>query len=187
MIKINLLDWRQARREQRQKGFFIALGGTAVAGLAVVMSMVMKINGDIEFQQQRNQRLKNEISTLNRQIAEIEKLEKLKSDLLARMRIIEELQRSRTQIVHFFDEIVTTKPPGLYLTSLKQQGKTTTVNGISESNGRISTYIRNLDGSDWFQGAKLIVIRTKDQQRRRLGEFTLQFSEQQKAKEEDAG
>ena len=189
MVKINLLDWRQARREQRQKNFFIALGATAALGLAIVGGMVMKINGDIEFQQQRNQLLKNEIVALDRQIAEIQKLEKLKQDLLARMRIIEDLQRSRTRIVHFFDEIVATTPEGIYLTSIKQQGKTTTLNGVSESNGRVSTYIRNIEASDWFANVKLNVIKARNEKRRRYGEFTLQFNEEKQAKsdQEDAG
>ncbi len=175
MIKINLLDWRQARRERRQKNFIAALAGTAVLGLAIVFAMVSKINGDIEHQQQRNQRLNGEIAQLNKQIKEIAELEKVKQDLLARMRIIEELQQSRTEIVHFFDQVVATTPPGLYLTELKQQGTTTVVNGMSESNGRVSTYIRNLDASEWFSNARLIVIKAKTDQRRRYSEFSLSF------------
>lgn len=175
MIKINLLDWRQAQRERRQKSFLGALAGSAVLGLAIVIAMIAKINADIEYQQQRNNRLSQEIRTLDKKIAEIAKLDKVKQDLLARMRIIEELQQSRTQIVHFFDQVVATVPAGLYLEELKQTGASTQVKGISESNGRVSTYIRNLDGSDWFANSSLVVIKAKDKDRRRYSEFTLNF------------
>jgi type IV pilus assembly protein PilN len=189
MIKINLLDWREAKREQRQKQFLISLAGTAALGAVVVLAMNMKVTGDLEFQRSRNDHLRAEITAMDKQIAEIKALEKVKTNLLARMRVIEELQRSRTEIVHFFDEVLTTAPAGLYITELAQSGRTTKVSGVAESNGRVSSYIRNLDASPWFEKAKLIVIRTDDKNRRRQSDFQLQFnlSKQSGSTEEDAG
>ncbi len=189
MIKINLLDWRQAQRDKRQKDFGVALALTAVLGAAVTFGINAKVTGDVEFQQSRNAQLKREIKDMDKAIAEIKTLDKVKQDLLARMRIIEELQRSRTEIVHFFDEVVTTIPDGLYLKELSQNGRTTTINGIAESNGRVSSYIRNLDASDWFEDARLIVIKAEDKNRRRYSDFKLQFrtTKQSSADQEDVG
>lgn len=184
MIRINLLDWREAQRQERQKQFFIALAIAAFVGAAIAYTMNAKVVGDVDFQKSRNARLKQEISLMDKQIKEIDSLEKVKADLLARMRIIEELQRSRTEIVHFFDELVTTAPAGLYLKSLQQKDRTTSVNGVAESNGRVSTYIRNLDGSLWFEKSRLIVIQSQKDNRRRHSDFQLQFQASKK-KEED--
>ena len=94
------------------------------------------------------------------------------------MRIIEELQASRAQTVHFFDEIVSTLPEGVHLSEIKQQGKATTINGVAESNGRVSTYLKNLDASDWFANPRLVVIKTteSDGGRGRVAEFTVQVT-----------
>lgn len=185
MIKINLLDWRETQRQQRQQQFFIALAGTLVAAAASAYAINSNVQGDIAHQMTRNDLLRQEISTMDKQIEEIKKLEKVKDDLLARMRIIEELQRSRSRIVHFFDEIVTTTPQGLYIKQLTQTGKTTRISGVAESNGRVSSYIRNLDESPWFDDAKLIVIKSKDGSRRKYNDFQLQFKEAQQSDGED--
>lgn len=186
MIKINLLDWREAQRQQRQKNFFTALAITAALGAAVVFGINTKVQGDISHQNARNNLLKSEIKQMDNLIKEIDKLEKVKADLLARMQIIEELQRSRTRIVHFFDQIVTTAPAGLHITQLEQKNKQTRIKGVAESNGRVSTYIRNIDGSDWFHQAKLIVIETRETERRKFSDFELNFKDVPPAGEEDS-
>ncbi len=186
MIKINLLDWREVQRQQRQKQFFTALVGTLVAGAAVAYGINAKVQGDISHQIARNNLLKQESKAMDKQIEEIKQLEKVKADLLARMRIIEELQRSRTRIVHFFDEVVATTPPGLYITRLAQSGKNTQITGVAESNGRVSSYIRNLDNSPWFDQARLIVIETQEKSRRKYNDFQLQFTEAKQGTDEEA-
>ncbi|MGJ8669373.1 MAG: PilN domain-containing protein [Oceanococcus sp.] len=186
MIKINLLDWREAKRQLRQQQFFIALGASLVAGAITAYAMNSKVTGDIDHQIARNNLLRQESKAIDKQIEEIKQLEKVKADLLARMRIIEELQRSRTRIVHFFDEVVGTTPPGLYITNLSQKGKVTRITGVAESNGRVSSYIRNLDNSDWFDNASLIVIEAREKTRRKYNDFQLQFSEAKQKSEEDS-
>lgn len=179
MIKrINLRDWREQRRQDKTKEFarLAAIGGLAAA--AVVGLALYTINGAVEHQQARNNLLNKEIRAIDRKIKEIEELERVKANLLARMRIIEELQASRAQTVHFFDEIVSTLPEGVHLTEIKQQGKATTINGIAESNGRVSTYLKNLDASEWFASPRLVVIKTTESEggRGRQAEFTVQVT-----------
>lgn len=185
MARINLLDWRHEKREKRQKNFVAALALTAIVGGAALYGMHSKVNGDIAFQQQRNDRLKQEIAAIDKLIVEINQLEKTRDALVARMRVIEQLQRSRTEIVHFFDELVTTVPDGLYVTEVVQKGRQTEVKGVAESNGRVSSYIRNLDASTWFTRAQLIVIRAAERGRQRLSEFQLQFNLVDKKKPEE--
>lgn len=175
MITINLLDWREARREAREKRFLGTLGAAAAISAAIVLLVWSGFNQAIERQNQRNRFLQDEIAKIDRQIEEIRELEKVRDNLITRMRIIERLQQSRAQIVHYFDQVVETLPDGVYLTSLKQNGDTTTVNGLAESNGRVSTYMVNLDESPWFDDPRLIVIKSVSQDRRRFANFTLTF------------
>jgi type IV pilus assembly protein PilN len=177
LIKINLLDWRAELREKRKKQFISAVAGALVASAAVVLLGMLYMNRAIENQLGRNQLLRDEIALIEKQIKEIEELEKVRSNLLARMQIIEQLQQSRTQVVHYFDEIVNTVPDGVYLTSVKQQGKNTAIDGVAESNGRVSTYMKSLDASPWFQDPKLVVIKTTEVKARRLSNFSLQVTE----------
>ncbi|MDT0634819.1 PilN domain-containing protein [Spectribacter hydrogenoxidans] len=187
LIRINLLDWREARREQRKKQFLTALGVAALGALGLVALGVFAYNSAIDSQQARNRFLQAEIAEIDKQIAEIEALEQTRDNLITRMRIIEELQQSRSQIVHYFDQIVETLPEGVYLTSLKQNGKTTTVNGIAESNGRVSAYMVNLDASAWFDDPRLVVIKGTSGGSQRAAEFTLNFRTVNPQKPDDEG
>ena len=177
LIKINLLDWRAGLRQQRKKQFINATAGALVATAGVVVLGLLSMNRAIENQQERNQILKDEIVLIEKQIKEIEELERVRDNLLARMQVIEQLQQSRAQIVHYFDELVNTVPEGVYLTSVKQQGATTSIDGVAESNGRVSTYMKNLDASPWFNDPRLVVIKTTESGARRLSNFSLQVTE----------
>lgn len=173
-IHINLLDWRKARRERLKKDFTTKLGLGVVAAGGVIVFGWLVVNGQLEHQNGRNKFLQTQIKEMEVKITEIEELERVRSNLLARMQVIEDLQASRTASVHFFDELVNTLPEGVNLTGLKQDGAKVTLDGIAESNGRISTYMKNLDASPWFAEPKLVVIKTVDQGPRRKAEFQLQ-------------
>lgn len=175
MLRINLLDWRDARRELRKQQFFKALGGAAVVSAGIIFLVLQLYGSAIDQQQQRNRYLKDQITQVDKQIKEIKDLEKTRDNLITRMRIIEELQQSRAQIVHYFEQVVKTLPEGVFLTSLKQHGTDTTVNGVAESNGRVSSYMVNLDGSKWFNDPRLVVIKTNKKNLRRAADFTLTF------------
>ena len=122
----------------------------------------------IDGQEQRNETLRAEIKQLDKQIEEINNLESAKQKFIARMEIIEKLQRSRPEIVHLFDEIVRTVPEGVYLTGVKQTDKRLKFEGIAQSSTRVSTFMRNIDGSEWLQNPELEVVETKTRPGRRL-------------------
>ena len=173
MIRINLLDWRNQRRERRRKKFLTSLVLAALASVAVVMVAVTYMKSSIDYQNQRNAFLQLEIKKVERQIKEIEALEKTRADLIARMQVIERLQRNRTESVHYFDEMVNTLPDGVYLSSLAQSGTQTKLTGLAESNGRISTYMKNFDANPRFTDPRLVVIKSQSTNYRRLSNFTL--------------
>lgn len=177
LIKINLLDWRTELRQARKKQFLNAAAGAVLVAAGLVVLGMLSMNRAIENQRARNQILKDEIVLIEKQIKEIEELEKVRDNLLARMQVIEQLQQSRAQIVHYFDELVNTIPEGVYLTSVKQQGATTSIDGVAESNGRVSTYMKNLDASPWFNNPLLVVIKTSESGGRRLSNFSVTVSE----------
>lgn len=181
MTKINLLDWRAERRARRLEQFrnFMVLG--LIVAVAVVGLGYFVMTGAIANQEERNNYLKQQIAEIDQKIKEIEDLERTKQNLLARMRVIEELQSSRSATVHFFDELVNTIPDGITLSSIKQVGDTVTIEGIAESNGRISSYIKSFESSQWFTDPKLVVIRTSEKERQREGQFTLRVKNLTKA------
>lgn len=171
---INLLDWRGARREQRKKEFATQLGIGVAFAAAIVGLVYINVTGAYEHQVARNDYLRQQIKEMDQKIKEIEDLERVRGNLLARMRVIEELQASRSAMVHFFDEIINTLPDGVNITGIKQQGANVTIDGVADSNGRISTYMKNLDASSWFDNPNLIIIKSNERDRRRKSEFQLQ-------------
>ncbi|VXB95646.1 Fimbrial protein [Luteimonas sp. 9C] len=162
MSRINLLPWRAERRKQRQKEFGVMVGIAAAAGVALWFLVNMYYNAQIDGQNERNAFLQQQIAAVDTQITEIDALESQRARLLARKAVIEQLQGNRSQMVHLFDQLVRTIPDGVLLTSLKQEGQTLTLEGRSQSNARVSTYMRSLDGSGWMTSPQLSVIEAQD-------------------------
>ena len=161
MARINLLPWRAERRKQRQKEFGVMLAFAALAGLALWFVVNTYYSGQIDGQNERNAYLQDQIKQVDIQIKEIEELDKQKSRLLARKEVIEQLQANRSQMVHLFDSLVRTIPDGVVLTSIKQEGEKLTLEGLSQSNARVSTYMRNLEGSGWMTRPELSIIEAR--------------------------
>ncbi|MGN8158915.1 PilN domain-containing protein [Salinisphaera sp. RV14] len=173
-VRINLLDWRAEQREYKRKRFIAQLVGAAVATVIVVGILpVLYYDHLIDAQQARDHYLQQQIATADKQLAEIRELKKTREDLINRMQVIGELQRSRSAIVHYFDQLTATIPDGVYLTGLDEKGATTTLDGVAESNARVSEYMTNLDNSPWFTNPRLIVIKRDDSHGKRRADFTL--------------
>jgi len=160
MPRINLLPHREAKRRERKLRFLVALGGAALAAGLAAFIAYLGYGSLIEAQQQRNELLRAQIRTLDKQIEEINDLEGAKQKLIARMEIIEKLQRSRPEIVHVFDEIVRTLPEGVYLTAVKQTGTKLKFDGVAQSSTRVSSFMRNIDASQWLRNPGLEVVQT---------------------------
>ena len=159
MARINLRPWREERRAEQQKEFLAILAGVAILGLLFVFLQDRWINSNIDEQQARNSYLSGEIASLERKIKEIDELKKRRDQLIARMRVIQELQGNRPVIVYMFDEMVRTLPDGVYFTSLSRKGDSISIQGRAESNNRISSLMRKLDGSDWFMEPNLTAVK----------------------------
>jgi len=173
MPRINLLPWRDAQRKQKRQEFILSIGAALTTAALVTLIGRWQMSASIEHQQQRNQVLNDAIAQLDLQIQEILGLENQKRTLLARMEIIETLQRSRPEIVHIFDEIVRTLPDGVYLTFLKQSGTRIELRGVAQSSTRVSAFMRNIDNSQWLADPSLQVVETKGRDTGRGAEFTL--------------
>src|SRR6202158_3786477 len=160
MPRINLLPWREGQRKERKLAFLVALGVAALAAGGASFAAYLLYGSMIESQQHRNQQLRVEIKTLDKQIEEINNLEVAKQKFIARMEIIEKLQRSRPEIVHVFDEIVRTLPEGVYLTGVKQTDKRLRFDGVAQSSTRVSSFMRTLAGWRWLRNPELEVVQT---------------------------
>ena len=187
MPSINLLPWREAERKKRQRDFGVAMGGAVIAGIAVIMVTMLIYSQMISGQQSRNQRLTDEIVELEKSIEEIDDLERQKERMLARMEIIEQLQKSRPEIVHLFDEVTRKLPEGVYLTAMRQSGSAVEITGIAQSSTRVSALMRQIDSSDWLTDPGVTRVETRDRGQQRQAEFVVTMTQTKSDDEEDAG
>ena len=161
MAHINLLPWREELRREQQRQFVTILGLSVILMGLIILVVHLRIAGMIDHQESRNRFLQAEISKVEKQIKEIEQLEEDKRRLLARMEVIQQLQRNRPEVVHLFDELARIIPDGIHLESMKQSGSDLVLNGIAQSNARISAFMRNIEGSDWLANPRLEIIQKK--------------------------
>ncbi len=162
MARINLLPWRAERRKQREREFYMMLVATAVAAVFVFFCASYWMGMRIDSQNERNTYLDQQIKLLEKDIEKIKNLEKVRSQLLARKEIIEDLQSNRSQMVHLFDQLSKSIPDGTRLTSLKQSGDKLTLEGVAESSTRVATYMRALENSPYLGKADLAKIESKE-------------------------
>ena len=155
MPRINLLPWRAELRQRRKKDFVVALAGSLVVAFGTVYLSKLTVQGWTSSQQARNEVLRGEIAELDKQIQEITGLESQRDRLVARMRVITKLQRSRPEVVHLFDEIVNSIPEGVHLLEVVQQGNRIAFRGAAQSSTRVSALMRNIDDSDWLRAPGL--------------------------------
>jgi type IV pilus assembly protein PilN len=189
MPRINLLPWREEDRKRRQREFLVAMGGSFVAAVVAVVLVIFVFSQMIDEQRSRNARLTTEIAELDKSIKEIDGLERQKERLLARMEIIEQLQRSRPEVVHLFDEMTRQLPEGVYLTGMKQTGSQVELKGVAQSSTRVSALMRQIDSSDWFTDPDVQKVETTDRGPARQAEFILALKQVRHvdAADEDGG
>ncbi len=159
MARINLLPWREQRREERKQRFLVALGAVLVGAAALVFAGDQYLNAAIEQQNARNDFLRKEIAVLDARIKEISELKQRRQQLLERMKTIQDLQGNRPIIGRVFDQMVRTLPDGVYFTALKMTGNNIAISGAAESNNRVSTLMRNLDASEWLTAPNLTEVK----------------------------
>ncbi len=185
MIRINLLPHRELARAARKRQFGILLGMAVAAGVVVVVFGHTLIAARQSNQEARNAYLDQEIAKLDSQIGEIKKIKEQTQALLARKQVVETLQSNRTEVVHLFDQMIRLLPDGLYLKSFKQAGDTITLNGYTQSSARVSTLMRNLDDSPWFESPSLIEIKAATVNNLRANEFVLTIKQTRQTPEEN--
>lgn len=183
MGQINLLPWREERRREKTAEFATFTGIVALFAIVIVFAARFHIGNIENYHSARNQYLQTQIDILNTKLQEIKNLEETKANLLARMNVIQELQRSRPEIVHLFEEIVTTIPEGVWLSDIKQSEKTLNVEGRAESNARVSAYMRNLEASAWLKNPVLEVIEAD--KNARIAKFKLRLQQESLVAEEE--
>ncbi len=155
MARINLLPWRAERRKLREREFFIQLGVAAAVAVGLVVVWAMWMGMRIDNQNDRNAYLQGQIAQLKAENQQIKNLDKVRDRLLARKKIIEDLQANRSQMVHLFDELVKRTPASIRLTSMAQKGDLLTLTGVAQSNAAVADYMRNLEASPWLGAADL--------------------------------
>jgi type IV pilus assembly protein PilN len=173
MAKINLLPWRQAYREEKKREFVtILLGVAMISGLAAYI-WVASVEAAIENQNSRNKLLEDEIAKLELQVKEIAEIKKIRADLLARIKVIQDLEGTRPVIVRYFDDFVRTIPDGVYITSMERKGDVIILGGVAESYNRVSAFLRKLDESEWFADPKLSSVKAAPNEGEQANSFEM--------------
>ena len=187
MPQINLLPWRDEQRKRRQKEFIVSAVMAALMMGGVVLAVHLHYESRIAYQEQRNSFIETEIASLDKKITEIEDLKKERDRLIARTQVIQNLQSGRPEIVHVFDELVTTLPDGVYYTKVTQKGRGLNLQGVAQSNARVASLMRSLDTSTWFENPSLVEIKDDSQTQKespvRLSSFILNVNQASRKKE----
>ena len=173
MIRINLLPHRELKRKARQQQFAVFAGIISTLGLVTIWSVHIAIDEKIAHQSERNQYLNNHIAILDRQIVEIRNIKGQIEELLGRKAVVETLQGNRSEVVHLLDQLVRLLPDGVYLKSVKQDGRRINLTGYAQSNAWVSTLMRNLESSSWLESPSLIEIKAVSVNNTRQNEFNL--------------
>lgn len=176
MIRVNLLPHRAEKRKARQLQFILLSGISLALGVLIVGFVHAAISTQISYQERRNNYLKQEIAVLDKQIAEIKKLREQTQSLLSRKTVVEELQSTRSDVVHLLDQMLRILPDGVYLKSLKQTDNKISVVGYAQSSARVSTLMRSIEDSPWLDTPTLIEVHAISQGGKRLSEFSLNFN-----------
>jgi len=162
MARINLLPWRDAKREERKKHFLLALGATLAIAAGLVFLSGQFLDGLLEQQNARNQFIQTEIAKLDERIKKVREVREQRQQILGRMQVIQDLQGNRSLMPHLFDQLVRTLPDGVFFSSLDMQGQRINISGYAESSNRVSALMRNMDSSPWLSGATLSAVRATD-------------------------
>jgi type IV pilus assembly protein PilN len=176
MAKINLLPWRQAYREEKKREFVTILLGVVILSALCAYVWVVSVESSIENQNSRNKLLEDEIAKLELQVKEIAEIKKVRADLLARIKVIQDLEGTRPVIVRYFDDFVRTIPDGVFITSMERKGDLIMLEGVAESYNRISSFVRNLDESEWFADTKLSSVKAASGEGEQANSFQLTVS-----------
>ncbi len=176
MIRINLLPHRAEKRKARQIQFIVLSGISLALGVIIVGLVHAAISAQISYQERRNNFLKQEIAVLDKQIAEIKKLRQQTQSLLARKTVVENLQSTRSDVVHLLDQMLRILPEGVYLKSLQQRGRRISLVGYAQSSARVSTLMRSIEDSPWLDTPTLGQVQAVMVGGKRQNEFTLAFN-----------
>ncbi|MCK0107232.1 PilN domain-containing protein [Marinobacter sp. S0848L] len=185
MAKINLRPWREELRAEKQKQFVVMMLGAVIIAAGLVFLWKTDTDNRIAYQQSRNAYIETATKQLDKQIKEIENLKRQRDELLARMKVIQDLQGKRPVIVRVFDELVRTLPDGLFFTDLKRTGERLDIVGMAESNSRISNLMRQFEESEWFTGPNLSNVAAADNRRAGYSQFNLSVQQKTPEPEEE--
>jgi type IV pilus assembly protein PilN len=187
MMRINLLPHRQLKRAERQRQFGLMALLAAVAASAIVFAGWTYLGAKKQAQLERNNRLEQAITQLDKEIADIKDLKDQINNVLERKQVVENLQTNRSQAVVVLDEITRQLPEGLYLKSIKQTGNLITLEGVADTNARVATLVRNLGVSNWMESPNLVEIKTSTLNGIKQNDFTMTVNlKVQKAEEAPA-
>lgn len=174
MARINLLPWRDELRAQKKQDFINAIALAVLVTVLIFSGVHLYIEGLKAYQEQRNKIIQDEIALLDIKIAQIKTIEEQKAKLLTKIELIQKLQESRPEIVHLFDELPRVTPDGVFLTKFTQVGTELTFAGKSQSNARVSAFMRAIEASSWLKVPTLDVIQsTSKVNTEQLSDFTM--------------
>jgi type IV pilus assembly protein PilN len=185
MANINLRPWREELRAEKQQQFIVMLLGAVIVAAGLAFLWKSDMDSRIAYQESRNAYIQSAMKELDAQIKEIESLKRKRDELLARMRVIQDLQGKRPVIVRVFDELVRTLPEGLFYTDLKKEAETVAIVGTAESNSRISSLMRQFEQSPWFHEPNLTNVAAVDDQRTGYSQFNLTVKQKTPGSEEE--
>lgn len=155
MMQINLLPWRERRRDAIKRTFIrqILLAVT-IAAIAVYASSEF-LARQLAQQELINRVLEQQIVDLDARVTEVGSLREQQAAVRGRMRLIADLQRDRATVVRVLGQFVKSLPNEVYFLSLERADGVILVEGVSDSYAGVTELMRRLESSEEFRYADL--------------------------------
>lgn len=163
MANINLLPWRETRRQARKQHFLLGLLATLLGGVVSLFCWDLVVNGQMSYQQSRNRHLQIQIALLDDEVAEIRDLQRKRQRLIERIRVVRALQRNRPVTVRLLEQFVRTLPDGVFYTSVEAASNAVSIEGVAASNNLVSSLMRQLGASEWLENPNLDAVESAPQ------------------------
>lgn len=176
MPQINLLPWRKESRKHLTRVSFAWLGLVTLFSIMLVAIWAWVTGLALQNQRQRNAYLESNSAEMDKMVAEITELKNKRQELLLRIKVIQDLQDGRVEVVSFFDQLVQAMPEGIFLTKLERRGVEMTLHGFAESNHQLSMLMRNLNRSPIYDDASLVKVQQNNQHGNQVSAFNLQVA-----------
>ncbi len=173
MIRINLLPVRALKKKETTRQMLSIFFLSIICVVVVILLFHFSLSNRLDKVEAQISAYNDEIKKLKIDTRDVNKFKAEKEDLQKRLNIIYTLQRAKTGPVRVLDDLATSLPGRLWLTSLKEKDGKMELKGLALDNPTIANFMINLEKSGVIKNVELIISQQLERKDVKLKEFTL--------------